>query len=341
MKAFITGITGQDGYYLAKLLLDKGYEVHGLVRRSSSMDNRKHIDDLDVQLHYGDMTDALSLDRVISTVSPDEIYNLAAQSHVGVSFVNPSYTFQANTIGTLNILEFIRKFNDMRSIKLYQASTSEMFGREQFMVTEKIPFTVNSPYAVSKLAAHELCNIYKKAYNMFVSCGLLFNHESPKRGENFVTRKITLGLCRMKKRLINVLHFGNIYAKRDWGFAGDYVEAMWLMLQQEQPDDYIIATGETHSVKEFIDQTCFVLDMNIEWTRNDTIGIVWSGSEHVGVIHANSKQARPLDVEYLKGDSTKARLNLKWKPKINFKQLITLMVHHDLIITHQEKERLV
>ena len=343
-KALITGVTGQDGFYLSKLLLDKGYEVHGLVRRSSSMDNRKHIDELNLKLHYGDMTDAHSLDHIIGNNEFDEIYNLAAMSHVGVSFVVPMNVFEVNTFGVINLLESCRKFSNA---KIYQASTSEMLARpnaDHYGIiegsNENTPFEVHSPYAVSKLAAHNICNIYRKSYGMHISCGILFNHESPIRGENFVTRKITLGLNRMREGLIDSFELGNVSAVRDWGFAGDYVEAMWLMLQRISPKDYVISTGLSHSVEEFILEACKQMNLQAVFAV-DSFVIADQDREFVGFIRVSDSQKRPLDVDYLKGDSSLARKELGWEPKTPFKQLIRMMLDHDSLQAKQEKERLI
>ena len=330
--ALITGITGQDGSYLAELLLKKGYEVHGLVRRSSSMCNRKWIDGLDIQLHYGDMTDPHSLDYILRDNEFDEIYNLAGQTHVGISFENPTYTFNVNTIGVLNLLESCRKFND--KARIYQASTSEMLASKWMMIggrgkellgsNEETLFEVHSPYACSKLAAHELCKIYSNAYGMFICCGLLFNHESPRRGDNFVTQKIVKGLINKEN-----FELGNIDTYRDWGYAGDYVEAMWLMLQQDKPSDYVIATNESHSVSEFIEECCSQLNLNCKFLKehiliNETI----DGPD--SVIYLKDSQKRPWDVQYLRGDPSKAKRILGWEPKIKFKELIKIMIKEEL-----------
>lgn len=330
-KALITGITGQDGSYLADLLLEKDYEVHGIVRRSSSMENRKYIDDLDVILHYGDMTDGSSLDRILHEVKPDEIYNLAAMSHVGVSFKIPEYTTDVNALGVIRLLEAARKF--CPKAKIYQASTSEMYGTLYKQADESSPFSTNSPYAASKLFAHNICDMYRQAYGMFICCGILFNHESPRRGLNFVTRKITKSLCRIKKRQIYELFLGNLNAVRDWGFAGDYVEAMWMMLQHSKPDDYVIATGKTHSVKEFVEEACKCLGVEISWTNTSLkeLGVIsWDGILAGGLVRVSEEYYRPKDVHYLKGNPEKAMKVLGWKPKTTFKQLVKMMIESDL-----------
>lgn len=336
--AFITGITGQDGSYLAELLLSKGYEVHGLIRRSSSMCNRKWIDGLDIELHYGDITDANVINSLFNRLAPDEVYNLAAQSHVGISFENPGYTFHVNTIGTLNLLEAIRNYDFHPPIRMYQASTSEMlaspFIQQAYddgrMINnssnERSHFRVHSPYACSKLAAHELCKIYREAYGMFVSCGILFNHESERRGENFVTQKIVKNLVKKQS-----FELGNIEAHRDWGHAKDYVEAMYLMLQQDKPDDFIIATNESHSVREFIEECCFQLSYDLRILNKGMFEIVdkrYSG-DYFHVTHSVTEK-RPWDVQYLRGDYSKAKRVLGWTPKVTFKELIKIMIEEEL-----------
>lgn len=332
--AFLTGITGQDASYLAELLLSKDYDVHGLIRRSSSMCNRKWIDGLDITLHYGDLTDSHSLDYLIGDIQFDEIYNLGSMSHVGISFELPVYTFQVNTIGVLNLLESCRKFNNQA--RIYQASTSEMLALPiHKSVNEEESFIVHSPYACSKLAAHELCKIYREAYGLHVCCGILFNHESERRGDNFVTQKIVKNLIKMKKGLIQSFELGNTEVYRDWGYAKDYVQAMWLMLQQEKPDDYVIATNESHSVKEFIEECCFKLDMNVEWIKimnkiNYQVGTVWNEGKYCGNITCSSTEKRPWDVQYLRGDYSKAKRILGWEPTVRFKELIRIMIRAEL-----------
>jgi GDPmannose 4,6-dehydratase len=312
-KAFITGITGQDGSYLAELLLEKGYEVHGLVRRSSSF-NTWRIDRIrdHLMLHYGDLVDQNSLVRTLEAVGPDEIYNLAAQSHVKVSFEMPEYTGNVTALGVLRMLDAVREL-ELPS-RVYQAGSSEMFGLvQETPQTEKTPFHPRSPYGVAKVFGHWAAVNYREGYGLHVSNGILFNHESPRRGENFVTRKITMGLAAIKRGVATEIHLGNLEAKRDWGFAGDYVEAMWRILQQEKPDDYVIATGETHSVREFLEEAFAYQGM--DWEK------------HVVV---DPKYFRPAEVDLLLGDPTKARTVLGWKPKVNFKQLVRLMVDADL-----------
>lgn len=331
MKALITGINGQDGSYLAELLLSKGYEVYGIVRRSSSMANRKWIDGLDVKLVYGDMQDGTSLEQIIQEIKPDEVYNLAAQSHVGISFKVPEYTADVNALGVIRLLEAIRKA--VPKCKVYQASTSEMYGSYMQEATEEAPFSVNSPYAASKLMAHNICEMYREAYDMFICCGIMFNHESPRRGENFVTRKITRTICEIALGNEYELELGNLNAERDWGFAGDYVEAMWLMLQQDHPDDYIVATGETHSVREFVESVCKALQLKITWTNNglNEVGTIYDYDENIriGKISVNEKYYRPKDVYFLRGNPKKAREILGWKQKVSFEELVKMMVRND------------
>jgi GDPmannose 4,6-dehydratase len=312
-KAFVTGITGQDGSYLAELLLDKGYEVHGLLRRSSSFNTWRidHIRDR-IKLHYGDLVDQNSLVRTLSAVQPDEVYNLAAQSHVKVSFDMPEYTTDVTAMGVLRLLSAVRELG-LKS-RVYQAGSSEMFGLvQETPQSERTPFHPRSPYAVSKVYGHWMAINHRESYGMHVSNGILFNHESPRRGENFVTRKITMGLAAIKQGRASQLRLGNLDAKRDWGFARDYVEAMWLMLQQERPDDYVVATGETHSVREFL-QEAF-----------DYAGLDWK--DHVVV---DAKYFRPAEVDLLLGDPTKIRTKLGWVPRVTFKELVRLMVDADM-----------
>jgi len=308
----MTGITGQDGSYLAELLLGKGYEVHGLVRRSSTINRGRidHIDSPDLHLHYGDLTDGVSLVNLIREIEPHEVYNLGAQSHVRVSFDMPEYTASTVAIGTLRLLEAIRELGV--KCRFYQASSSEMFGAAAPPQHERTPFMPRSPYACAKVFAHQLCQNYRDAYGMFISCGILFNHESPRRGIPFVTRKITRAAARIKHGLDRRLFLGNLEARRDWGFAGDYVEAMWSMLQQDAPDDYVIATGESHSVREVLDVAFGALDLRWE--------------SHVEL---DPRYLRPTEVDHLHGDATKARKKLGWKPRVTFSQLITMMVRAD------------
>ena len=322
--ALITGITGQDGSYLAELLLQKGYEVHGIVRRSSLI-NTHRIDHIynQIHLHYGDLTDATNLIGVIKKVEPHEIYNLGAQSHVKVSFETPEYTGQVDGLGTLRVLEAVRLLGMQDDVRIYQASTSELYGLVQEVPQkETTPFYPRSPYGVAKLYGYWIIKNYREAYNMHCSSGILFNHESPRRGETFVTRKITQGLSRISVGLQNVLYLGNLDAKRDWGHAKDYVEAMWMMLQQDEPDDYVIATGEQHSVREFVDAAAPIFGLNIEWMGEglDEIGI--DKVTKRTIVAVNEKYFRPAEVESLLGDATKAKEKLGWEPKTTFKQLV-------------------
>ena len=343
-KAIITGITGQDGSYLAQLLLDKGYEVHGIKRRTSSINTHRidhlyqdpHETDLRLILHHGDMTDSSSLIRIIQEVQPDEIYNLAAQSHVLVSFEEPEYTANSDALGALRILEAIRILKMEKKVKYYQASTSELYGlSNQSPQTETTPFYPRSPYAVAKLYAHWITINYREAYGIYACNGILFNHESPVRGETFVTRKITRALVRIKLGLQKDLYLGNLNAKRDWGHAKDYVEMQWLMLQQNIPEDFVIATGTQHSVRDFVNIAGKELDMNISWKGKGLkeIGIC-DGKE---IIKIDPRYFRPTEVETLLGDASKANKKLGWKPKITFKELIKEMICEDLKLENQNK----
>jgi GDPmannose 4,6-dehydratase len=319
-KALITGITGQDGSYLADLLLEKGYEVHGLVRRSSSI-NTGRIDHIysdpfkqttDLHLHYGDLNDASSLNRVLEKVGPDEIYNLAAQSHVKVSFEIPEYTGEVTALGALRLLEAIRETEV--PARFYQASSSEMYGKVlEVPQSEQTPFYPRSPYAVAKVYAYWIVVNYREAYGLHASNGILFNHESPRRGETFVTRKITRAVARIKAGLQEKLYLGNLDAKRDWGFAGDYVEAMWMMLQAEQPDDYVVATGETHTVREFVERA--FARVELDWENH---------------VEVDERYFRPTEVDLLIGDPSHARSKLGWQPKVAFEGLVDMMVDADV-----------
>ena len=322
--ALITGITGQDGSYLAELLLETGYEVHGIVRRSSLI-NTHRIDPIynDIKLHYGDMTDAGSIIHIIQKVKPDEIYNLAAQSHVKVSFELPEYTGTVDGLGTLRILEAIRILGMENDVRIYQASTSELYGKVQEVPqTETTPFYPRSPYGVAKLYGFWIVKNYREAYGLHASSGILFNHESSRRGETFVTRKITQGLSRISVGVQDVLYLGNLDAKRDWGHAKDYAEAMWLMLQQDEPDDYVIATGEQHSVREFVELAAPFFGLDIEWKGE---GIDEEGVDKTtgrSIIKVSDKYFRPTEVDSLLGDASKAKEKLGWEPKITFEQLV-------------------
>ena len=326
--ALITGITGQDGSYLAELLLEKGYEVHGIVRRASLI-NTDRIDHIyeDLRLHYGDLTDALSIINLIKDIEPDEIYNLGAQSHVKVSFEIPEYTAQVDGLGTLRILEAVRFLGMELKTRIYQASTSELYGLVQATPqTETTPFHPRSPYGVAKLYGYWIVKNYRESYGIHASSGILFNHESPRRGETFVTRKITRGLSRISVGEQRQLYLGNLNAKRDWGHAKDFVEAMWLMLQQDEPDDYVIATGEQYSVKDFVNKAAPFFGFNIEWMGEglDEVGYDWSTKRQV--ISVDKKYFRPAEVESLLGDPSKAKQKLGWEPKISFDELIEDMV---------------
>ena len=338
MIALITGITGQDGSYLAELLIKKGYEVHGIKRRASSFNTARidhlyedpHEPDVKMTLHYGDMTDATNLIRIIQEVQPTEIYNLAAQSHVQVSFETPEYTANCDALGALRIMEAVRILGLEKKSRIYQASTSEMYGKVQEVPQrETTPFYPRSPYGAAKVYAYWIAVNYREAYGMHISNGILFNHESPVRGETFVTRKITRALARIKEGLQEKLYLGNLDSMRDWGHARDFVEAMWLILQQEQPDDYVIATGEQHSVREYIEVAGGELDMDIEWQG--------SGLEEVGIDRNTGKQLisvdpryfRPTEVETLLGDPSKARKQLGWEAKTTFAELVKQMIKAD------------
>ena len=336
-KALITGITGQDGSYLAEFLLNKGYEVHGVKRRTSLI-NTDRIDHLYQEphntnrkfiLHHGDLTDSTSLIRIIQEVQPDEIYNLAAQSHVAVSFEEPEYTANSDALGALRILEAIRILKLEKKTKYYQASTSELYGATlKSPQDEKTPFYPRSPYGVAKLYAYWITVNYREAYDIYACNGILFNHESPVRGETFVTRKITKALARIKTKLKKNLYLGNLNALRDWGHAKDFVEAQWLMLQQKEPEDFVIATGKQHSVRDFINLASKCLDMKIEWKGKnlEEVGI-YNGNE---IIKVDPKYFRPTEVETLLGDARKAKEKLNWSPKISFEQLVKEMTEEDL-----------
>ena len=322
--ALITGITGQDGSYLAELLLEKGYEVHGIVRRASLINTHRidHIYD-DIKLHYGDLTDAYSLIGIIQKVKPQEIYNLGAQSHVKVSFEIPEYTAQVDALGTLRVLEAVRSLGMEKDVRIYQASTSELYGLVQATPqTETTPFHPRSPYGVAKLYGYWIIKNYREAYGMHCSTGILFNHESPRRGETFVTRKITRGLSRISVGEQDCLYLGNINAKRDWGHAKDFVKAMWLMLQQEEPDDYVIATGKQYSVKDFVDETAPYFGFNIEWRGDDKNEFGFDLVSERSVIRIDERYFRPAEVESLLGDATKAKEKLGWEPTTTFKELV-------------------
>ena len=322
--ALITGITGQDGSYLAELLLQKGYEVHGIVRRSSLI-NTHRIDHIykQIHLHYGDLTDATNLIGVIKKVEPDEIYNLGAQSHVKVSFETPEYTGQVDGLGTLRVLEAVRLLGMQDHVRIYQASTSELYGLVQAVPqTETTPFYPRSPYGVAKLYGYWIVKNYREAYGMHCSSGILFNHESPRRGETFVTRKITRGLSQISVGLQDVLYLGNLDAKRDWGHAKDFVEAMWLMLQQDEPDDYVIATGQQYSVREFVDEAAPYFGLRLEWQGEGLNEVAVDKVSKRTVVAVDERYFRPAEVESLLGDPTKAKEKLGWEPTTTFDQLV-------------------
>ena len=345
-KALITGITGQDGAYLAEFLLDKGYEVHGIKRRSSSFNTGRidhlyqdpHENNVNLLLHHGDLTDSSSLIRVIQQVQPDEIYNLAAQSHVAVSFEEPEYTANSDALGTLRILEAIRILSLDEKTRFYQASTSELFGKAKEMPQkETTQFYPRSPYAVAKLYAYWITINYREAYGIYACNGILFNHESPIRGETFVTRKITRALARIKLGLQKRLYLGNLEAKRDWGHARDYVEMQWLMLQQNEPEDFCIATGVHYSVRDFVNIVAQELEINIQWKGAgiDEIGIDTSTGNTI--VSVDARYFRPTEVEALLGDATKAKEKLGWEPKISFDEMVKEMTAADLKEAEKEK----
>jgi GDPmannose 4,6-dehydratase len=322
--ALITGITGQDGSYLAELLLEKGYEVHGIVRRSSLI-NTHRIDHIfeNVKLHYGDLTDSTNIVRVIQKVQPDEIYNLGAQSHVKVSFEMPEYTADVDAVGTLRVLEAVRLLGMEDRVRIYQASTSELYGLvQEIPQKETTPFYPRSPYGVAKLYGYWITKNYREAYGMYACTGILFNHESPRRGETFVTRKITRALSRISVGLQDCLYLGNLNARRDWGHAKDFVEAMWMMLQQDEPDDYVIATGVQYSVKDFVEESASYFGMRIVWMGEGLDEYGYDLNTKKVVIKVDPKYFRPAEVETLLGDASKAKKKLGWEPKISFKELV-------------------
>lgn len=329
-KALITGITGQDGSYLAELLLAKGYEVHGVIRRASTFNTSRidhlyqdpHVNGVRLFLHYGDLADSVQMVKLLYDLQPDEIYNLGAQSHVRVSFDVPEYTGDVVGVGAVRILEAIREANLVNKVRFYQASSSEMFGKVQEVPqTESTPFWPRSPYACAKMYAHWLTVNYRESYNLFACSGILFNHESPRRGETFVTRKITRAATRIKMGLQEKLFLGNLDAKRDWGYAKEYVEMMWLMLQQDQPEDYVIATNETHTVKEFVQETFARLDL--DWEKH---------------VEYDKRYERPAEVDLLIGNPAKAKKQLGWEPKVKFKELVQIMVDADLRLAQNERK---
>ncbi len=353
-RALITGVTGQDGSYLAEFLLKKGYEVHGVKRRSSSFNTDRidhlyqdpHISSANFILHYGDLTDSTNLIRIMKQVEPDEIYNLGAQSHVAVSFETPEYTANSDAIGTLRILEAIRILEIEHKTKFYQASTSELFGLvKESPQSENTPFNPRSPYAVAKLYAYWITKNYRDAYNIFGCNGILFNHESPRRGETFVTRKITRGLSRIEKGIDKCLYLGNLNSRRDWGHAKDYVEVQWMILQQSEPKDYVISTGRMETVRRF----CELTAIELGWGSNKNKGIEWEGCgvNEIGrredngeiVIKVDKRYYRPTEVDQLRGDSSKARRELGWEPKITLEQMIAEMIQEDIKIAEKEIQK--
>lgn len=335
-KALITGITGQDGSYLTEILLEKGYEVHGIIRRSSSFNTNRidhlykdpHKDNVHLFLHYGDMTDSSNLNRLLERINPDEIYNLAAQSHVKVSFEVPEYTAEVDGIGVLRFLDAIKETGI--KTKFYQASTSELYGKvQEIPQTEKTPFYPRSPYAVAKLYAYWAVKNYREAYGLFACNGILFNHESPRRGETFVTRKITRAACKIKLGLQEKLYLGNLNAKRDWGYAPEYCEGMWKILQHKEPDDYVLATGEAHTVREFCELTFKELDIDIDWVGKDDKEKGIDKFTGKTLIEVDPNYYRPTEVDILIGDSSKAKNELEWETKVSFNDLIKIMVKAD------------
>ena len=345
--ALITGITGQDGAYLAEFLLKKGYEVHGIKRRSSSFNTSRidslyqdpHSEDIKFHLHYGDMTDATNLIGLMQKINPDEVYNLGAQSHVQVSFETPEYTANADGLGTLRLLEAIKLLNMTKKVKFYQASTSELYGNTSSLPqNEDTPFSPRSPYAAAKLYAYWITVNYRSAYDIFACNGILFNHESPVRGETFVTRKITRAVAAIKLGLQDKLYVGNLDAKRDWGHAKDYVEGMWMMLQQDKADDYVLATGESHTVREFIETAFSQINEVIEWKGTGVNEIGYSKITKEELIEVDKRYFRPTEVNYLMGDSSKAKKILGWEAKIKFEELVKEMVKEDLKTVELEQE---
>jgi len=346
-KALITGITGQDGAYLADFLLKKGYEVHGIKRRSSSFNTARvdhlyrdpHESDVRFFMHYGDLTDSTNLIRIIQEVQPDEIYNLAAQSHVRVSFETAEYTANSDALGTLRLLEAIRILGLEKKTRFYQASTSELYGKvQETPQNESTPFYPRSPYAAAKLYGYWITVNYREAYGMFACNGILFNHESPIRGETFVTRKITRAVARIKLGLQDSVYLGNLDAKRDWGYAGDYVKAMWLMLQQDAPEDFVIATGESHSVREFVERAFKETGVDLVWEGTGVKEVGKDSESGKVLVHIDPRYFRPTEVEFLQGDPTKARETLGWEPRVSFAELVRMMVKEDL--EEAEKDRL-
>jgi GDPmannose 4,6-dehydratase len=336
-KILITGITGQDGSYMAEFLLRKGYEVHGIVRRTSLFNRHRieglftdpHVKEVDITLHYGDIGDSSSINAIMSRVKPDELYHLAAQSHVGVSFEVPEYTADITGVGTLRMLEAVRNLSP--KTRFYQASSSELFGKIQEPIqSETTPFYPRSPYATAKLYAYWICQNYREAYGIYASNGILFNHESPRRGENFVTRKIVLSIAKILRGELDKLYIGNLNAKRDWGYAADYVEGMWMILQQEKPDDYVLATGETHSVREFIEEAFKHVGIQIEWKGKGVKEKGYDKKTGKMMVTVDPRYFRPNEVDILCGDYSKAKRDLKWEPKVKFKELVKIMMQAEI-----------
>jgi GDPmannose 4,6-dehydratase len=326
-KALITGITGQDGSYLAELLLSKNYEVHGIIRRSSNFNTKRieHLYDM-LTLHYGDITDSLNIDNIISKIKPDEIYHLGAQSHVKVSFELPEYTGQVDALGTLRLLEAVKKH--CPSSKIYNAVTSEMYGEvKEIPQTENTPFNPRSPYGVAKVYSYWICKNYRESFNMFISNGILFNHESERRGDTFVTQKIVKGLVDIIKNNKEKLFLGNLYSKRDWGYAPDYVEGMWLMLQQEKSNDYVLATNKTYSIKQFVEECCKNLNIKYKWVGEGINEKLVDIEKDKVIIEIDEKYFRPSEVDLLIGDYSKAKNVLGWKPKVHFEELVKKMIN--------------
>jgi GDPmannose 4,6-dehydratase len=342
-KALVTGITGQDGSYLAELLLEKGYEVHGVIRRASTFNTERidhlyqdpHVHGVKLFLHYGDLSDSSNISRLLEKIQPDEIYHLGAQSHVRVSFDLPEYTGDVTGLGTVRILDAIRETG--LKTKFYQASSSEMFGEvQEIPQKETTPFYPRSPYGCAKVYAYWITKNYRESYGLFACNGILFNHESPRRGETFVTRKITRGLARIKQGLDSKLYLGNLDAKRDWGYAKDYIEGMWLMLQQDQPDDYVLATNETHTVREFVEETCKSLDIDLKWEGE---GVEEKGvDQRTGqpIIEIDLKYFRPAEVDLLIGDYSKAKEKLGWEPRVKFGELVKIMAEADFSLAQKQ-----
>jgi GDPmannose 4,6-dehydratase len=336
-RAFITGITGQDGSYLADLLLEKGYEVHGLVRRASTFNTQRidhlykdiHDGEVKLFLHFGDLTDSCNLNRLLEKIAPDEIYNLGAQSHVRVSFDVPEYTSDVDAMGTLRILDAIKETEV--NTRFYQASTSELYGNsKEIPQNEETAFYPRSPYAVAKLYSYWITRNYREAYGLHASNGILFNHESPRRGETFVTRKITMAVAKIVNGLQSCLYIGNLNAKRDWGYAPDYIKLMWMILQQERPDDYVAATGEAHSVREFIEAAFSFVGISLAWKGDGVDEIGYDKKNNKILVRIDPRYFRPTEVDFLLGNSQKAREKLGWKPSVNFEQLVEIMVRADL-----------